>query len=98
MLVDELALQQLSGPPSGGVVSLFSNRLSLLATEIFSFATSGHQNSEGLGHNSKYDDWESPVGMLLMYIKFLYLTLFIILNLFIFFLLMFVLMISFFRQ
>ena len=76
LLVDELALQQLSGPPSGGVASLFSNRLSLLATEIFSFATSGHQNYEGPGHNSEYHDWESPVGMLLMYIKFLYLTLF----------------------
>jgi len=86
LLVDELALQQLSGPPSGGVASLFSNRLSLLATEIFSFATSGHQNSEGPGHNSEYHDWESPVGMLLMYIKFLY------------FFRMFVLMLLFFRQ
>ena len=28
LLVDELSLQQLSGPPSGGVASLFSNRLS----------------------------------------------------------------------
>ena len=76
LLVDELALQQLTGPPSGGVVSLFLNRLLLLATEFFSFASSRHQNSEGPSHNSEYHDWESPVGMLLIYIKFLYLTLF----------------------
>ena len=35
LLVDELALQQLTGPPSGGVVSLFLNRLLLLATYFF---------------------------------------------------------------
>jgi hypothetical protein len=43
--VNELALRSLSTTPPTSVASLFSNRMSELASEIFAFASSIHGNS-----------------------------------------------------
>ena len=71
LLIDELALQQLSGPPAGGVVSLFSNRMSLLAAEIFSFTSLAHQNSgapAGTSGTHNYEPAADAAGIFQIYI------------------------------
>lgn len=60
-----LALQQLSGPLADGVLSPFSNRMSMLAAEIYSLASSGNDNSKAPADNSPNDIFEAAydVGM-----------------------------------